>query len=382
MTGQTLSRRERFAMALNHQEPDRVPVAFGGPECSINRIAHRNLLRHLGLEEHEPPVIMDNILQIVEPDERLYDAFDVDVRWIVPREGPVEWGACGETYVDEFGRTFKAGGGFYNQVDFPLQAGSEAELAHYTFPDMTAHNRTEGLAEKARRLAGAGCGLVGDGAWGIFEVSSSLRGVENLFVDMALNLDYVERLAQCVYEEHIRPFYTMLLEAAGEWLQMVVVSDDYGGQQNLLFSADIFRRVYKPLFADLTAHIKALADVKVYLHSDGAVAPLIPDFIEIGLDGLNPVQYTAAGMQAASLKQTYGDRLGFFGGGIDNEVLSFKPVEDVRRDVRQQVTALAPGGGYLFATIHNISPEVPPENIVAFFEAGRELGQYPIGSQP
>jgi uroporphyrinogen decarboxylase len=243
---------------------------------------------------------------------------------------------------------------------------------------MAAHNRAEDLARKARDLYQAGYGLVGDGAWGIYEVSSSLRGAQNLFLDMALNLDYVEKLAQRVYLEHIKPFYTLLLKAVGQWLQIVIVSDDYGGQEQLLFSPEIFRRIYKPLLLDLVHHIKSLADVKVYIHSDGAVAPLIPDFIEIGLDGLNPVQYTAAGMDAQMLKATFGERLGFFGGGIDNEVLSFQSIKDIRQDVRQQVTALAPGGGYLFATIHNISPEVPPENVVAFFEAGKEFGRYPV----
>lgn len=369
-----MSRRKRFLMALNHEEPDRVPIAFGGPECSINLTAHQNLLDYLGLKYTHQPTIIDNILQIVEPDERLYDVFDIDVRWIVPKEGPVAWGPNRETYVDEFGRVFKSGGGFYNQIEHPLKEGTEAELARYKFPDMSAHNRTEGLADKAHHLFEAGYGLVGDGAWGIYEIASSLRGTENLFLDMALNLDYVKLLSKRVYEEHVKPFYTMLLEKTGQWLQMVVVSDDYGGQSSLLFSPDIFRQVYKPLFADLVEHIRTLADVKIFIHSDGAVAPLIPDFIEIGLDGLNPVQYSAAGMEAVSLKREFGDRLSFFGGGIDNEVLSFETIEDIRRDVQQQMLALSPGGGYLFATIHNISPEVPPENIVAFFEAGKEFG--------
>src|SRR5574341_1382893 len=126
---------------------------------------------------------MDNILQIVDPDARLYDAFDVDVLWLVPREGPVTWGANQTSYVDEFGRTFKAGGGFYNQVDFPLKEGTQAELATYQFPDMLAGERAAGLAEKARRLYQAGYGLVADGAWGIFEICGSLRGTENLFMD-------------------------------------------------------------------------------------------------------------------------------------------------------------------------------------------------------
>lgn len=365
-------------MALDHREPDRVPIAFGGPECSINLVAHQKLLQYLGYAEAEPPPIMDNILQIVDPDARLYDAFDVDVLWLVLREGPVTWGANQTSYVDEFGRTFKAGGGFYNQVDFPLKEGTPAELAAYQFPDMLTGECAAGLAEKARRLYAAGYGLVADGAWGIFEISASLRGTENLFMDMLLNPEYVEALAERVLEEHLKPYYTMLLQEVGRWAQMAVISDDYGSQRGLLFSPDVFRQVYKPRLRRLVEHVRTMTEARVYIHSDGAIAQIIPDLIEIGIDGLNPVQYTAHGMQADDLKREFGRDLGFFGGGIDNEVLSFGTIEDVRRDVQRQVGSFAPGGGYVFATVHNIPPEVPPQNVVAFFQAGREFGAYPM----
>ncbi len=384
-----MSHRKRFELALEHQEPDRIPIAFGGPECSINLTAHHRLLNYLGYQtagegvtiSAGDPVIIDNILQLVDPDERLYEIFDVDVRWIVPHEAPVKWSPARDAYLDEFGRRFIAESGFFNQVDYPLKEGTQEELDRYTFPDLAAHDRMAGLADKARRLYEAGYGLTGDGAWGIYEISSSLRGTQNLFVDMALNLDYVARLAERVYLEHIRPYYTMLLREVGQWLQMVVVSDDYGGQRSLLFSPDVFRSIYKPLLRDLVRHIRTLTGARIYLHSDGAVSSLIPDFIEIGLDGLNPVQYTARGMEAGPLKARFGDALGFFGGGIENEVLSFGTVEQIRGDVRRQIANLAPGGGYLFATIHNIAPEVPPENVLAFFEAGRQFGRYPIDIQ-
>ena len=124
--------------------------------------------------------------------------------------------------------------------------------------------------------------------------------------------------------------------------------------------------------------IKSMVETRVYIHSDGAILEIIPDLIEIGLDGLNPVQYTARGMEAERLKREFGRELGFFGGGIDNQILSFGSIQDVRRDVRRQIKGLAPGGDYLLATIHNIPPEVPPENILAFFEAGLEFGRYPV----
>ena len=371
-----MTHRERLLAALGHRVGDRVPIAFGGPECSIHRDAHRRLLEHLGLRRDDDPPIMDAMLQIVETDERLYEVFDVDALWLVPSEAPVRWEDGGHGYVDELGRRFRAGGGFYNQIGAPLVDGTAEELRRYCFPDLLAGDRAAGLAAKGGRWRQAGYGLVGDGAWGIYEVSSSLRGTAELFVDMALRPAYVEELAERVLEEHIKPFYTMLLREVGPWVDMVVISDDLGDQENLLFSPRLFREVYRPRLRRLVEHVKGLADVKVYLHSDGAVSELIPDFIEIGIDGLNPVQYTARGMAAERLKREYGKDLGFFGGGVENEVLSFGSVVDVRRHVQSQVSALKPGGGYIFASIHNIPPEVPAENVLAFFEAGRESGQY------
>lgn len=371
-----VTHRERFAAALDHRQADRVPIAFGGPACSIHVDAHRRLLRHLGYAEAAPAPIMDSILQIVGPDERLYLEFDVDVLFVVPAEGPVRWSDDRQSYVDEFGRRFRAGGGFYNQVESPLREGGTAELERYRFPDLAVGDRTAGLAEKARRWHAEGRGLAGDGPWGIYEISSSLRGTTELFMDMILDPGYVEALAERVLEEHLKPYYTMLLEAAGPWLQMVMVSDDLGDQGSLLFSPEVYRRLYQPRLRRLVEHIKGLADVEVYLHSDGAVSELIPDFIEAGIDGLNPVQYTARGMEAERLKREFGRDLGFLGGGVENEVLSFGTPDEVRRHVRRQVQALAPGGGFILATIHNIPPEVPPENVVAFFQAGIDWGRY------
>jgi uroporphyrinogen decarboxylase len=370
--------RNRLLAVLNHQEPDRVPIAFGGPSCSIHQLAHRNLLGYLGYAVTQPARVIDRILQIVEPDMRLCERFDVDVLWLIPDEGPVQWGPHQETYVDELGRSFKLGGGFYNQTESPLKAGTTEELAAYRFPDLWCGSCVAGLAGVAQSLHETGYGLATDGPWGLYEYCSSLRGAPELFMDMVLNPGYVEALAERVLEEHLKPYYTLMLEAVAPYVQMVGISDDYGSQNGLLFSPDVFRAIFKPRLKRLVEHIRRLADARIYIHSDGAVSELIPDFIEIGIDGLNPVQYTAKGMQADHLKREFGKEFGFFGGGIENEVLSYGTVEDIQRDARRQIQALAPGGGYLYATIHNIPPEVPPQNIVAFFEAGLQYGQYPI----
>ena len=373
-------KRDRLLAALGHREPDRVPILFGGPECSIHREAHQKLLSFLGYPPACPPPVIDNILQIVEPDARLCADFDVDALFLVPKEAPVEWLTPGECYRDEFGRQFRLGGGFFNQADHPLKQGTVEELSNYKFPNMSLHNRVAGLRQEARNLHEQGFGLVADGAWGIYEISSSLRGVEDLFMEMAANPSYVEALAERVLEEHLKPFYSLLLEEVGPWVQLVIISDDYGSQENLLFSPSVLRKIYVPRLRRLVEHIKSMVDTKVYIHSDGAISAIIPDFIEAGIDGLNPVQYTAQGMTADRLKREFGKDLGFFGGGIDNEILSFGTTAEVERDVRRQVRELAPGGGYLFATIHNIPPEAPPENVATCFHTAAECGKYPIAA--
>ena len=289
------SSRQRFIQALNHQEPDRVPIAFGGPECSIHRVAHQNLLKHLGIAEKTPAPIIDQSLQIVDPNPLLYNHFNVDAVWVIPSDGPLAWSAEGEFYTDDLQRGFIYGGGFYNQTGFPLQSGDLAELERFQFPDAGSPERVAGMAERAQRFWEQGFGLVADGPWGLYEICSSLRGTEALFMDLALNKSYAEALAERVLEEHLKPLYANILSAVSDKVQMVVISDDLGGQQNLLFSPRIFRSIFKPRLRRLVEHIRGRTDAKVYMHSDGAVSELIPDFIEIGIDGLNPVQYTAAG---------------------------------------------------------------------------------------
>jgi uroporphyrinogen decarboxylase len=167
-----------------------------------------------------------------------------------------------------------------------------------------------------------------------------------------------------------------LLKEAVPYCQMVMISDDLGSQQGLIFSPRTFRQIFKPRLKRLIDHIHSLVDVKVYMHSDGAIYDLLPDLIEIGVEGINPVQYTAKGMDLERLKRQFGQDLGFFGGSLENESLSYSTPEEVRRIAAEKIKILAPGGGFLFASIHNITPEVPPENILALFETARQAGLY------
>ena len=378
MVGPDLSddlHRRRILACLDHQQADRIPLTIGGPSCSLHRDAHQGLLRFLGFSPERDAPVIDRILQIVEPDPQILRRFDVDLLWLLPHEPDVDWSADRQSYVDELGREFVAGGGFFNQVGHPLRDGGMRELQAYQLPAISPE-RASGLRQKAERLHAEGYGLGVDGPWGIYEIASSLRGTEDYLMDLILDPDYARAVAERVLEEHHIPFYTLLLQEASPHAQLVGVSDDLGSQQGLIFSPQTFRLIFKPLLKRLIDHIHSLADVRVYMHSDGAIYDLIPDLIEAGVEGLNPVQYTARGMELDRLKREFGNDLGFFGGTLENELLSFDTPEAIRRKVRDNIATLAPGGGFLFASVHNISPEVPPENVTALFEAALEFGSY------
>jgi uroporphyrinogen decarboxylase len=364
------ARRRRLVAALEHRQPDRVPLTMGSPSCSLHRNAQANLLAYLDLSPQEFPVITDNILQIVSPDERLLEYFDIDLRWLLPKEAAVEWSADKTSFVDQFGRQFVAGGGFFNLSETPLQGDSWGKLRTYSFPSPEPE-RFEHLGAEARMNHAMGYGLGIDGPWGVYEISSSLVGLSQYLLALKRDRALARQVSERVLERYLMPFYELLLRETAPFVQVVVISDDLGTQNGLLFSPQDYRELFKPLHQQLITHIHRISDAKVYMHSDGSIYPLIPDLIEIGVEGLNPVQYDAKDMGLARLKDEFGKDLGFFGGVVENRVLSFGTPEEVRYLVDQNMSILTPGGGFIFAPIHNISQEVPPENIVALYESGR-----------
>jgi uroporphyrinogen decarboxylase len=172
-------------------------------------------------------------------------------------------------------------------------------------------------------------------------------------------------------------FWERALKEIGHLVDVVIEADDLGGQSRLLMSPKTYRSLIQPRHKKLFSFIKTQADVKVFYHTCGAVRPLIPDLIDAGIDILNPVQFTAANMNLKELKQEFGRDLVFWGGGVDTQgVLGTGTPEEVKEDVKRNIEALAPGGGFVFATVHDIQANVPPENIIAMWEAWKEHGAY------
>ncbi len=208
---------------------------------------------------------------------------------------------------------------------------------------------------------------------GIFEMAQRVRGMENLLIDMASD----ELLACALLDKMLElklAFWEMALTPLADVVDVVSEADDYGTQVSQLISPRMFRRLIKPRLKTLFVRIKELApNAKLFFHSCGNVRPLLPDFIEMGVDILNPVHVRATGMEPAALKRDFGRDIAFWGGGVDTQgVLPNGTPQEVKDDVRRNVEALAPGGGFVFNTVHNVQADVPPENIVAMWEALRE----------
>jgi uroporphyrinogen decarboxylase len=172
-------------------------------------------------------------------------------------------------------------------------------------------------------------------------------------------------------------FWERALSEVGDLVDVVIEADDLAGQQALLLSPRSYRTLIKPRHQRLFSFIKDQAPVKIFFHSCGAVRPILGDFIDAGIDILNPVQISAAGMDLRELKAEFGRDVVFWGGGVDTQwVLGSGTPEQVREDVRRNIEALAPGGGFVFAAVHDIQANVPPENIVAMWQAWQEYGAY------
>jgi len=345
--------RERVLYTLNHQEPDRVPIDLGGAATGIELKAYEVLKKYLKIKENleikEKTILFSRCH--VEPAERILERFKVDTRYLR-----------------------------LNPLKPKIEPDGSKDLEKYNWPDPHDPKRTEGLRDKARKLyENTGYALIADMVGlGIFEQSWALRGLEKFFTDMVINRGFAEALLNKVADIHIQ-LWDEFLDAVGDYVEVAVVSDDVGGMNGLLMSPQLYRNLIKPVEKRLWQFIKQKAKVYLFYHCCGAIYELIPDFIELGVDILNPVQISAKGMDTKKLKRDFGKEITFWGGGCDTQrILPFGDIEEVREEVQSRIKDLGPGGGFVFNQVHNIQPNVPPENIVVMFEAVEKYGKYPV----
>ncbi len=377
---------QRVLTALDHKEPDRLPFDLGGTTVTgIHVTAYENLRNYLDM----PPVdvqIDDLVEQLAVIDADLAERLGPDCRRLAPA-APSSYERMFQdqgdyvAFADEWGivwRMPKDGGFFYDMVQHPLsEAASIADLRNYRWPDPTDAQRFIGLRQRARNLREQGKAVVlAPHCVGPTEMHAFLRGWHQYYADFVLNPRLVEYLLDQIVELKLG-YWERALKEVGEYVDVVMEADDVAGQDRMLISPNTFRSVLKPRYARLFGYIKDHTSAKLLLHSCGAVRPVIGDFIDCGVDILNPVQKSAAGMDLFELKREFGRHLVFWGGGVDTQrVFSTGTPDEVREDVRHNIQVLAPGGGFVFATIHNTQANVPPGNFMAMWETLQEFGVY------
>lgn len=407
-----MNSRQRILSAINHIEPDAFPVDLGAtPSSGISAIAYDQLLNHLKFKDQRNWVF-DVVQQVTQPSEEILDYFRIDVvdlgRTFNTRDEDWQAYTLANGHLAQQPRWFQTekqpdgsylayskgeaiakmpvGATFFDQTVFPFINGYPAQLDHHLDEAMgkihwaaLAHapwdhageaDFWEQLRANAIKLRAsseraimvvAGCNLF---EWGTF-----LRRLDQFLMDLVLDPLNVERLLDALMERHLNTL-KKVCQAVGDVADILRFGDDLGMDSGLFMKPEIYRRMFKPRHTILCDFVHQHSQMRTFLHSCGSLYPIIPDLIEAGYDILNPVQTNARSMDPARLKREFGKDITFWGGGADTRfILNQASPQEVQDHVRRNIEIFAPGGGFVFNTVHNILPDVPPENIVAMFAA-------------
>ena len=419
-----MTSRERVLAAIAHKTPDRVPVDLGStPSSGISATAYERLRRHLGRRDGAT-LVYDVVQQLAQPEPWALDAFCVDVvdlgrtfntdpaDWydvtLVSGE-PARYPAWFRPEQDADGSWIArhgdgtpiarqpAGAAFFDETCFPWEEGwpdtfdglDEAmgkvlwsALVHAPWDNVNRPGFWEGLRQNALELRRTddraimvvvGCNLF---EWGTF-----LRRIDNFLMDLLLEPAKVEALLDALMERHLATL-EKVCESVGDIADVIRFGDDLGTDQGPFMRPEIYRSLFKPRHRVLCDYVRCHSSMHTLLHSCGSIDLLIPDLVEAGFEVLNPVQTNANGMDPARLKREFGNDVTFWGGGVDTRtVLNSGRPDEVRRQVLDRLEVFAPGGGFVFNTVHNILPDVPPANIVALYDAVREFNGMDGGSR-
>jgi len=382
---------KRLETALAHREPDFVPFDLGGTIVSgINVKALQCLVNFLGLSVDVK--VQDQVTQMAELPEEVATLLKVDVKSTRPNKpalpGPSkDYGLVGGHYrlVDEFGMGWQMprdGGLYYDLHHSPL-AGAEsvAEIENYPWPDPLDPARFKDLAAGADRIVlDEQKGLVVERMHsGMWEHAMWMRGYEQFFMDMASDEKMVHAIMSKELEIKMK-YWGRVLELVDRHTLVISEADDLGGQDGLLVSLDMYKRLIWPYHRKLFEFIrkKARTTVHIFYHNDGAIYDSLPLLVEAGADIMNPWQVNCRGMDdTAKFKREWGKDLTIWGGTCDTQrVLPFGTPQEVRDETKRRIEDLAPGGGFVFAPIHVIQGGVPPENIMAWWETLQQYGGY------
>ncbi len=414
-----MTRRERILAALDHKVPDRVPVDLGAMRSTgITAGAYGRFKEHLGLRDGSVQVY-DVVQQLAQPEQPVLDYWDADVvdlgrvfltepsdwkDFVLPDGRPAKIPSYINFVADDSGGwlalasdgtpigAMPAGAYYLSQTKFPLKDWDGEDPAvldrlpqlmdHVTWAALPCapHHKPltpDHLADIRRRaktlyettdyavMVAFGANLL---EWGQY-----LCRMDQFLIDLMENRRKAEALLDKLVESHLAGL-DKLLPAVDGCVQIIQMGDDFGTQNALQISPRLYREVFKPRQKLIYETVRKKSGLRIFLHSCGAIADIIPDLIEIGVEAVNPVQTSAHGMDPARLKREYGKDLAFWGGGCDTQrVLPLGTPAEIRAHVKERIGLLSSGGGFVFTQVHNIMPHVPPANIAAMVEAVREF---------
>ena len=378
--------RERMMLALTHKEPDRVPIDFGS-----NYMTSITLPPYLALEKAlslppEPPRLHTPLSKVVLPREEILCRFRADTRGVPRPDAPASWRnqlQADGTILDEFGTYWKqpVGHSHYEFFKGPFEGHPTlSDLRTFPWPDDPSEpKRFAGFKEMARHLyEETDYAVVAAIPGGFVTWSQFFRGFEGWYLDLAADPKFAEALMDWALD-FLLALADRLLEEVGPYIQIITFGDDLAAQNGLVMSMPMFRKLIKPRLGRVFEFLRSRCDAKIWFHTDGAIVPIIPELIDLGIDILDPIQVTAKGMDdTRRLKEEFGDDLVFWGGIDTQQLLPLGTAEEVRADVRRRILDMARGGGYVLNSVHNIQGDVSPENIIAMFDEAYAFGTYPL----
>ena len=411
-----MTSKERILAAIQHQTSDRIPIDMGAsPSSGFSLVAYQNLVKYLG-KTHLKSYTYDVVQEVVQPEMELLDFFQVDVvdigrnfntapsywaeqeiipghKALYPKYFKTERQPDGSNIA--FGVTGEAIGRmpvsatFFDQTIFPYIDGYPSDYKNLAIDmkrtvwggfgftpwdwadekDFWKLLREKTLDLKAKTdkalLLGIGCNL--------FEWGTYLRRMDNFFMDLLAEKENVHQLLDALMESHMA-MLAKTCEAVGDIVDIIKFGDDLGSTRGPLISVDIYREFFKPRHKLLCDYAKLHSSMHTMLHCCGGIYELVPELIEAGFEILNPVQINAVNMEPSRLKKEFGKEVTFWGGGCDtSHILNKATPQEVKEHVKKNLEIFSKEGGFVFTTVHNIMPDVPPQNIIAMFEAIREF---------
>ena len=383
----SMTPRDRVLTVLNHEEPDRVPIVIGVSNATgIKMQPYQRIKRIIGVKAPDKFLYQWPELGTAEVDEATMVRLHSDVRGVLDLEPATtrrrnQNRRPHDDCIDSWGSgQLEVTPGYWFPGIHPLiDATTVEELENYPYwPDMSDPSRVAHVADDARRLAVQNKYAIMATPWLLFpfERAHAMQGMEAFLLNMAMYPDFARALLEKI-AGYCKVLMGRFLDELGDNVDIIKIGDDLGTQESLMISPQMYRDLLMPIHADFIDFIKARTSAKIFFHSCGDVFPLIEDFIDIGVDILNPIQTSSGKMSdLAALKKRFGRNIVFCGGIDSHRILPYGSVEEVRQEVHRVIDLLGAGGGTMIGAVHTVMDDVPPENVLAMVDAVEEFGHY------